>query len=88
MALYEYRADHKVFPESLEKLAPDYIDQLPVDDFGRREFVYRKTDAGFLLYSLGENGRDDGGKDWNEDEDADDIVIRVPATKNRLRTNP
>jgi hypothetical protein len=84
MALFEYRADLKDCPDNLERLVPEYIESIPVDDFGRRELVYRKTDAGFLLYSLGQNGRDNGGKERNEDEDADDIVIRVPIEKSRV----
>jgi hypothetical protein len=82
MSLCEYRADQKMFPETLGKLAPEYIGRIPVDDFGRREFVYRKTDTGFLLYSLGKNGRDDGGEGWSEqNEEADDVVIQVSAVK-------
>jgi hypothetical protein len=87
MALCEYRADYKRFPDTLQKLAPVYIEHIPTDDFGRRELVYRKTAAGYLLYSLGDNGRDDGGKEWSEEhKEADDIVIRVPATNSRMRT--
>jgi hypothetical protein len=82
MSLCEYRAGQKMFPETLGKLAPEYIGRIPVDDFGRREFVYRKTDTGFLLYSLGKNGRDDGGEGWSEqNEEADDVVIQVSAVK-------
>ena len=46
---------------------------------------YRRTDDGCILYSVGPNGRDDGGRnatwDWDDDslaEDADDIYLRLP----------
>jgi hypothetical protein len=82
MALFEYRADLKHYPDTLEKLVPEFIERIPVDYFGHRALVYRKTDAGFLLYSLGKNGRDDGGEGWSEhNTEADDVTIQVPATK-------
>ena len=84
MALCEYRADLKQYPDTLDKLLPEYIEHIPLDDFGRRELVYRKTDGGFLLYSLGKNGRDDSGKERSEEaQEADDVVIQVLAESSR-----
>ena len=42
-----------------------------------RPFVYRSDEKGFLLYSVGENGTDDGGKTYGEGGDADDLAARV-----------
>lgn len=81
MAVHQYRADHNEYPESLQKLVPQYTVRLP-GDVRRRALVYRKTNAGFLLYSLGKNGLDDGGEGWSEDnKDADDVAIQVPRVK-------
>jgi hypothetical protein len=77
LALAEYRAVHDDYPSTLQKLIPKYIKQIPADDFSGSEFAYRKTDDGYHLYSLGKNGRDDGGKTQDEDEDADDVVVSV-----------
>jgi hypothetical protein len=85
LALEEYRLDHRAFPDELGKLAPRYIDRMPVDDFGGQEFVYRNAKEGYLLYSIGKNGRDDGGKTYDDEEDTDDIVIRVPAHREQRR---
>jgi hypothetical protein len=83
MAVHQYRADHNDYPDSLQKLVPQYTDRLP-SDVRRRAFVYRKTNAGFVLYSLGKNGRDDGGKEWSaEDKEADDVVIQLPVKNSR-----
>jgi hypothetical protein len=78
LSLAEYRIDHKAYPNQLNELVPKYIARVPVDDFRSRELLYQRTDDGYMFYSLGKNGRDDGGKSYDEDEDADDVTIRVP----------
>lgn len=35
---------------------------MPIDSFSDKPLVYRKTDDGFTLYSVGENCIDDGGE--------------------------
>ncbi len=79
LAILEYRIDHKVYPRSLDELAPKYIDRVPVDAYANRSIVYRRADGGFLLYSFGTDGEDDNGVTVYDDEDADDVTIRVPA---------
>jgi len=79
MVVHQYRADHNEYPDSLQKLVPQYTERLP-NDVRHRTLVYRKTNAGFVLYSLGKNGRDDGGAGWSEqNKEADDVAIHVPA---------
>jgi hypothetical protein len=39
-----------------------YLNQPPKDPFGPGTLGYRKTDQGFLLYSWGEDRKDDGGQ--------------------------
>ena len=45
---------------------PERLDQLPVppppDVFSDKPFVYQRKDDGFLLYSVGPNLKDDGGR--------------------------
>jgi hypothetical protein len=72
LALAAYRAEHGKYPEHLPPLVPRYIRGLPEDRFTGKPFKYRLKKKGFLLYSVGENGRDDGGKpDRNLD-----IIVR------------
>ena len=61
VALAIYRAEQGDYPGSLDQLVPSVLPELPVDLYHSKPFQYRKTDDGFLLYSLGENGVDDGG---------------------------
>ena len=50
-------------PETLDALAPRFIAALPPDVVGGQSLKYRRTDDGrFVLYSVGRNGTDDGGK--------------------------
>src|SRR5690606_36378322 len=59
-ALAVYRLDNGAYPESLDPLVPGLLDQAPVDVYGN-QLAYRRTDNGYLLYSLGPNGIDDQG---------------------------
>jgi hypothetical protein len=60
-ALAVYHAEHADYPQKLADLVPDTIPNLPVDSFLGKPFLYTRTTDGYLLYSVGENGTDDGG---------------------------
>ena len=88
-ALAAYRADHGSYPARLAELAPKYVREVPKDIFNDAELHYRREDKGYCLYSVGRNGKDDGGKgvvngigdDESMKKDWDDMVIRVPAAQ-------
>jgi len=50
------------YPESLEALVPGILKEVPVDPFTGKPFVYRREGKGFIVYSLGSNEKDDGGR--------------------------
>jgi hypothetical protein len=50
------------YPEQLSDLVPDILKALPLDPFTGKPFVFRRQDAGFIVYSLGSNLRDDEGR--------------------------
>ncbi len=60
VALAVHRLEQGEYPESLDALVPEVLDAIPMDPYGNA-VVYRRTDEGYLLYSLGGNGTDDGG---------------------------
>jgi hypothetical protein len=61
-ALERYQIAHGEYPETLDTLMPQFIEQLPHDIIGGQPLHYRRTDdRKFLLYSVGWNERDDGG---------------------------
>jgi len=50
------------YPESLAVLVPGIFPEEPIDPFTGKPFVYRLEGGGFIVYSLGSNERDDGGR--------------------------
>jgi hypothetical protein len=94
-ALSVYRAEHGEYPESLEQLVPDVVENLPVDFYSGRPLIYQRRTEGYLLYSVFENGVDDGGDDFTgriidgewigEDafanRDQSDLVVLMPHPK-------
>ena len=63
-ALERFRLAHGQYPETLDALAPQFIEKLPHDLIGGQPLIYRRTSDGkFLLYSIGWNEKDDGGLD-------------------------
>ncbi len=71
-------ADHKKYPDALADLVPKYIAKVPEDVFGATAMIYKPTNTGYLLYSVGVNGKDDGGQLTSEDPRGDDIRVRMP----------
>jgi hypothetical protein len=62
-ALEQYRLAHGQFPEKLEALMPQFLAALPKDVLTGESYKYRRTEDGrFLLYSVGWNEKDDGGR--------------------------
>lgn len=61
LALQAYFAARGHYPARLQELVPEWIPALPADPYTGKPFVYRLSELGFELYSLGDNQRDDGG---------------------------
>lgn len=91
-ALAVYRADHGQYPDKLDALMPDMLPQLPVDLYHAKSLVYKRETDGYLLYSTGENGVDDGGSHeqyggilagrdigWNDDDATQNLREQIPA---------
>jgi hypothetical protein len=76
-ALTAYAADHRGYPKELAALAPHYIERVPADPINEQPLHYERRPDGFVLYSVGSNGKDDGGAGYGEKPSSDDLVIRV-----------
>jgi hypothetical protein len=62
-ALERYRLANGQFPDALDSLTPKFIAKLPHDVINGQPLIYRRADDGqFILYSVGWNETDDGGK--------------------------
>jgi hypothetical protein len=61
LAVERRRIDAGTWPDSLAALVPEYLGEVPLDPFTGAPVRYVIGDRGVLLYSIGPNGRDDGG---------------------------
>jgi hypothetical protein len=62
IALERYHLVNGEYPDTLDVLVPQLIEQLPHDIIGGQPLHYRRTDDGqFVLYSIGWDETDDGG---------------------------
>lgn len=57
LALFQYRAAHGAFPATLDALNLDGLS----DPFAQGPLHYRAEGEGFIIYSVGPDGKDDGG---------------------------
>ena len=62
----QYKASTGSYPEDLDAIVPELGGSLPVDPFTGKPYLYKPSDDGFLLYSIGQNLIDDGGDDSDE----------------------
>jgi hypothetical protein len=83
VAILRYRADKREFPPALDELTrAGYLDIMPQDPYSSGPLIYRTTEGGFTLYSIGADFKDDGGKHvgWSS-EDGDFVFWPVPKTE-------
>jgi len=76
-AALEFRfARDGAYPEKLSELSPDPLAALPVDPFSGEPFIYhRQGDLTYVLYSVGPNGTDDGGRPADAGQENGDILF-------------
>ncbi len=62
LALRAYSVEKGHPPEKLADLVPEYLPEVPEDPYSGTRLVYRRNPTGYVLYSVGPDGRDDGGQ--------------------------
>lgn len=85
LAIERFRLDHTRFPEALSELVPSYMNVMPIDPFDNQPLRYRRTPEGVVVYSIGSNRSDDGGKpmEGRAGDDAGDMVFRILSPEKR-----
>jgi hypothetical protein len=79
--LYEisaYRDRTGRYPQSLDDLPAEVRQACATDPFSGKPFVYKLADGQPLLYSVADNGRDDGGRHdetWGKKNEAFDYIF-------------
>jgi hypothetical protein len=67
LAVERYRLGHDGrLPDRLSDLVPDYLPSVPLDPFCAEALRYKPLKNGFVVYSIGPDGRDNGGVDKPE----------------------
>jgi hypothetical protein len=69
IALEKHRAERGAYPEKLDELVPEFLRSLPIDPWSGRPLGYRSLadgetvgGFGYVLYSVGGDGVDHGGR--------------------------
>jgi hypothetical protein len=65
LALRAYQLTHGNLPSDLNALVPEFLDAVPVDDFDGQPLRYSPDRR--IVYSVGQNLKDDGGNDSRHD---------------------
>ncbi|MBN1589851.1 MAG: hypothetical protein JW888_10085 [Pirellulales bacterium] len=68
LALEDYRETHGQYPERIEELRT-----IPADPFSGGPPKYGRTANGYLLYSVGPDGQDNGGATYGSNPSGDDV---------------
>jgi hypothetical protein len=62
VAIERYRLRRGAWPDSLAALVPDLLPTVPLDPFDGQPLRYRRLADGVVIYSIGPDSADDGGK--------------------------
>jgi hypothetical protein len=61
LAAERYRMANGKWPVSLQDLMPTFLAKVPLDPYDGKPLRYRRLQDGCVIYSIGPDGRDDGG---------------------------
>ena len=66
LAIERFRLAHGgALPDSLQQLVPTYCQSVPSDPFDGKPLRYKTHGASYAVYSIGSDGQDDGGVNWD-----------------------
>ena len=75
IAVERFRRRHGKLPERLGQLVPEFLPKVPDDPYTGEPLRYLIEENGYVVYSVGPDGVDDGGK--SDDSRGPDLVFRV-----------
>jgi len=67
LAIERYRLAKGDLPEKLSDVVPTYLDAIPQDPFDGKPLRYKKLVRGYVVYSVGDDGEDNGGAELNSE---------------------
>jgi hypothetical protein len=74
-AIERYRAANGRLPQNLQELSPKYLESIPKDLMDGNALKYKPDGkGGYIVYSVGWNGTDDGGQlAWGKDKKGTEV---------------
>lgn len=79
LGLLKHQKDRGSLPGNMQELlSAGYISRLPMDPYSDKTLVYRRTENTFMLYSVGADFQDNGGKHsskWTQEAHGGDLVF-------------
>lgn len=88
-ALARYRVKNGKYPIDFAELKSEGISAIPTDIFKQSPCVYSSDGTGFLLYSVGSDGKDAGGFSGKVSNDrSDDIAVFSPNREPKAPVQP
>jgi hypothetical protein len=77
VAAERFRLDKGRWPRALTELTPNWIGKVPLDPFTGQALLYRALPDGVVIYSVGEDLKDHGGRfrDTNDDYQPDKLDV-------------
>lgn len=87
IAIKRYQLQHGCAPATLAALTPGFLTETPIDPMSGKPLCYRlNSDGSFALYSVGRDGKDDGGKGGLDMWSGPDVVWPSVATAEEADT--
>jgi hypothetical protein len=79
LAIEGYRLKEGKLPETVDELVPGYLPQVYLDPFDGKPLRYKRVEPGYMVYTIGADGVDDGGRDQDSAKkgETSDWVFRV-----------
>lgn len=79
LAVERYRqANAGLMPDKLDDLAPKYFPAIPLDPFDEKPYRFKSLADGYVIYSIGSDGKDDGGTVYDrEHRESYDVTFTV-----------
>ena len=62
LAVERFRLKYGQRPADTAALVPEFLPEVPQDPIDEKPLRYRREANGYVVYSIGANGRDDGGR--------------------------
>ena len=79
-----YRRKNGKWPAKLADLVPEFLPAVPVDPFTNQPLLMKGTPEGFKVYSVGQDGKDDGGILASDMKAGTDVGFEMPVRNQKI----